>query len=384
MRLDPEKYRYTPKKPPKKSGFLEILMFGLLGLMLLAGGFALYNHFRPGRALAPNTVDQGLAQDRVNLLVIGIAGDRKINGGNDLADAIMFVSLKPSTKQAALISIPRDLYLPIGNFGVHRLNAAHDIGSKMGYRGDGPGLLMDTVSQVTGQPVHGFVRIDFKAFAKVVDDLGGVDVYVYRPFRDYLFKDQFDQGWQHMNGDRALRYARYRYVHGAEGNNFARELRQQQVVSAVRKKLSNLGPQQALRLAMSSTQVSKYTTTNLSPGQLASLYSKFRDMPPGSLRHVSLAPLTEVFLVTDPNDPGEAVRPRGGNWLSIKQLAANVFSDNKPVVNRDQIQLSDAEPPKPSDVIGDDSLARAKAQAATGNQRPAIRRDAAPAAPKIR
>ena len=374
MRLDPEKYRYAPKKPPKKTGFVEILMFGLLGLMLLAGGFALYHYLRPGPVMAPNTVDEGLAQDRVNLLVIGIAGERKLNGGNDLADAIMLVSLKPSTKQAALVSIPRDLYLPIGNFGVHRINTAHDIGRKMGYRGDGPGLLMDTVSKVTGQPIHGFVRIDFKAFAKVIDDLGGVDVYVYRPFRDYLFKDQFDQGWQHMNGDRALRYARYRYVHGAEGNNFARELRQQQVVSAVRKKLAGLGPQQALRLAMSSTQVSKYTTTNLSPGQLATLYSKFRDMPPGSLRHVSLAPLTEVFMVTDPKDPGEAVRPKGGSWAPLQKLLANVFSDNKPVVNRDQIQLSDAEPPKPSDVIGDDALARERARArrsATSDQRSA-------------
>jgi LCP family protein required for cell wall assembly len=364
MRLDPEKYRYTPKKPPKKTGFVEILMFSLLGLMLLAGGFALYSHLRPARALAANTVDQGLAQDRVNLLVIGIAGDRKINGGNDLADAIMFVSLKPSTKQAAMISIPRDLYVPMGNFGVHRLNAAHDIGAKAGYRGDGPGLLMDTVSGLVGQPIHGFVRIDFKAFAKVIDDLGGIDVYVYRPFRDYLFKDQFNQGWQHMNGDRALRYARYRYVHGAEGNNFARELRQQQVVSAVRKKLQHLSPQQALRLALSTTQVSKYTTTNLSPGQLLKLYQDFRDMPPGAIRHVSLAPLTEVFMVTDPSDPGEAIRPRGGNWGPVRQMAATVFSDNRPIVNRDQIQLSDAEPPKPSDIIGDDSLAKAPAKAA--------------------
>ena len=357
-RIDPDKYHYKPKKPPRKTGLIEVVLFVLLGLMLLIGGFALYSHFRPARPLAPNTVDQGLKQDRVNLLVIGVAGERKtrLEQGNDLADAIMLVSLKPSTRQAAMISIPRDLYTDIGRFGVHRLNAAHDIGAKMGYRGDGPGLLMDTVSRVVGQPIHGFIRIDFKAFAKVIDDLGGVDVYVYRPFRDFLFQDQFDQGWQHMNGDRALRYARYRYVHGAEGNNFARELRQQQVVSAVRKKLQHLSAQQALRLATTATTVSKYTLTNLTPGQMVDLYQTFHNMPSGNVRHVSLAPLTEVFMVTVKGDEGEAVRPRDGNFGAVQQMARTVFTDMHPIVNRDQIQLSDGEAPKPSDYRGDDSL----------------------------
>lgn len=346
----------TPPKPHRKTGFIEVVLFGLLGLMLITACFALYSHFHPGRDLPPNTVDLGLKQDRVNLLVIGVAGDRKFNGGNDLADAILLLSLKPSTRQAAMISIPRDLYVDIGRFGVHRLNAAHDIGAKAGYRGDGPGLLMDTVSQVIGQPIHGFIRIDFKAFAKVIDDLGGIDVYVYRPFRDFLFQDQFNQGWQHMNGDRALRYARYRYVHGAEGNNFARELRQQQVVSAVRKKLQHLSAQQALRLATTATTVSRYTLTNLTPGQMLTLYQTFHDMPPGNVRHVSLAPLTEVFMVTKAGDEGEAVRPLGGSFQPIQQMARTVFTDKRPLVNRDQIQLSDGEPPKPSDYRGDDSL----------------------------
>lgn len=345
-----------PAKPPRRTTLLEVFLFGLFGLMLVVGGLAVYSHFRPGPDPAPNTVDLGMRQDRVNLLVIGVAGGRKSDLGNDLADAIMLVSLQPSAKKAAMISIPRDLYVNIGRFGVHRINAAHDIGSKVGYRGQGPGLLMDTLSGIIGQPIHGFVRIDFKAFAKVIDDLGGVDVYVYRPFRDFLFKDRFDQGWQHMNGDRALRYARYRYVHGAEGNNFARELRQQQVVSAVRKKLHDLSPQQALRLATTAMTVSKYTTTNLTPGQMLRLYETFHDMKPGSIRHVSLAPLTEVFMVTVKGDEGEAVRPKGGDFRPIRDMARTVFTDMRPIVNRDQIQLSDAEAPRPSEYKGDDSL----------------------------
>jgi LCP family protein required for cell wall assembly len=344
-------------KPRKKTRILEFVLFALLGVLVLGGALALWQQYGPKKnENIPNTIAEGFQNDRINILLIGVAGDRSINGGNDLADAIMVVSLKPSTKQAALISIPRDLYVNVGRFGVHRINAAHDIGSKMGYRGGGPGLLADSVSQATGQPIHAFARIDFKAFSRVIDDLGGIDVFVYRPFHDYLFNDTFQQGWQRMNGDRALRYARYRYVHGAEGNNFARELRQQQVVSAVKKKLQNLSVGQALRLFASATTVSKYTATNLGTGDMIKLYQGFKDLPQGNLRHVSLAPLTEVFMVTKVGDTGEAVRPPGNNYAGIHQATRDIFTDMRPLVNRDQIQLSDTTTPKPSDYAGDDTL----------------------------
>lgn len=381
-RLGPESPRFEApaplKKPRKRTTFLELVLFGLLALFVIGGGLALYQHYGPQKyEILPNTVAEGWKSDRINILLIGIAGDRKINGGNELADAIMIVSLKPSTKQAALISIPRDLYVDVGKFGVHRINAAHDLGYKMGYRGGGPSLLSDTISRVTGQPIHAWARIDFKAFSRVIDDLGGIDVFVYRPFRDYLFNDMFEQGWQHMNGDRALRYARYRYVRGAEGNNFARELRQQQVVSAVKKKLQHLGAGQALRLVATATQVSKYTATNLGTGEIIELYRTFKDLPQGNLRHVSLAPLTEVFMVTKVGDAGEAVRPPGNDYARIQSVTRDIFTDMRPLVNRDQIQLSDTDKPKPSDYAGDDSLKESQALGTSG------RRDVEPKAAPV-
>ena len=358
---------YTPPtttKPKKKTTLLEIILFGVFALLLILGGFAIYSHFSPSYDDVPNLVADGFQHDRINLLVIGIGGDSHPGGGKDLADSIMFVSLKPSTKQVALVSVPRDFYLNIGHYGVHRINAAHDLGYQNSYPGRGPGLLVDTVKEITGQPIHAYARIDFAAFEKIIDELGGVDIYVYRPFHDFLFKDGFEQGWQHMNGKRALQYARYRYVHGAEGNNFARELRQQQVVTAMRQKLQHLPPQQVLRLVGVASTVSKYTATNLTPGQIVKLYTTFKDVKPANIRHVSLAPLTEVFMVSTPGDSGEAVRPRGGNYTPIRQMAANIFSDMRPLVNHDQIQLAEGEAPKPAEVAGDDTLVRKQRAAA--------------------
>lgn len=345
----------------KKSSRGEKILFTLLGIFVIIAALALYTQFAPSYKNVPNTVAAGLKRDRVNLLVIGIGGDRHPGGGEDLADSILLVSLKPSTKQAALISIPRDFYLRIGRYGMHRLNDAHELGENIGYPGHGPGMLVDQVSQITGQPVDAFIRLDFAAFEKIIDDLGGVDIYVYRPFHDTLFNDSFQQGWQHMNGRRALQYARYRYVVGAEGNNFARELRQQQIVSAIRTKLQHLSAQQALRLAMSAGAVSRYTTTNLTTPQMLQLYETFHDMPSTNVRHVSLAPVTEVFMLNTFTDSGQAVRPRGGDYGPLRRTIQTVFTDTRPIVTPVQIQLSDGVTPQPSQYPGDDTLTPPKA-----------------------
>ena len=140
------------------------------------------------------------------------------------------------------------LWVRIGTHGAHRLNAAHSIGNDSAYPGKGPGLICDTVSRIFNQPVHAFVRVDFRAFEKLIDDLGGIDVNVERGFYDYLFQDGFPAGLQHLDGRRALAYTRYRYILGPEGDNFARELRQQQVINAIRDRIASRGPEDIIKL----------------------------------------------------------------------------------------------------------------------------------------
>ncbi len=351
----PQNGRSTTLRPvytnPKKnrSRITEWILFAVLFVIAIVGALALYTHYAPQFKKVPNTVAQGFKADRINILLIGVGGPTHPGEGKDLADAIMVLSLKPSTRQAALISIPRDLWVRVGHEGVHRINAAHAIGEEDSYPGGGPELLRETVEQVLGQPIHAYIRVDFAAFEKVIDALGGVDIYVYRPFYDFMFKDQFIQGWQHMNGKRALRYARSRYILSAEGNNFARELRQQQVIAAIRDKIRNMTAAQALQLVRIAHAVSSYTDTNLTTGQMIELYSMYHDLPASKLRHVSLAPFLQVFMVTNPTDPGEAVRPPSGTYLQIHILARNVFNGERPIVTRDEIQLQPP-PPKPPHV----------------------------------
>jgi LCP family protein required for cell wall assembly len=329
-----------PPKPTRGQRAVEIALFVVFGTLLTLAAIAMYTTSSPKHRLVPNLVDEGMKNDRINIVAFGIGGENHPSK-DQLADSIMFISLKPSTKPVAMVSVPRDLWVKIGPYGTHRLNYAHAAGGQSGYPGEGPGLLCDTVSQVFQQPVHAFARIDFSAFEKIVDNLGGVDVNCQRGFYDYMFKDGFARGPHHLNGRRALAYARYRYVIGPEGDNFARELRQQQVVNALRDKMQRVNPATALKLVQAASTLSSSTETNLTTSQLLTLYRTFHDVKPQSIRHVSLKPVTETFDVTRLAEPGQAVRPRNGDWRPMQQIEATIFTSEQQISTEDQINLAD-------------------------------------------
>jgi LCP family protein required for cell wall assembly len=342
-----------PHQERKKKGRVaEILMFGFIGVLVLIAGIGAWATFAPAMKEVPNRVADGFEKDRINLLLIGIGGDTHPGEGKDLADAIILVSLKPSTRQVALVSLPRDLYVPMEGVGMQRLNAAHALGPKLGFRGQGAGFLTHTVEQLLEQPVHAYARVDFLAFEKIIDAIGGVDVYVYRPFYDYLFKDGFSRGWQHLSGRRALRYAQYRHIRGSyEGNNFGRELRQQQVLDAVREKLQSLDTTQILRLAKFAMSSSKYTSTNLTTPQMVELYTTFRGTDRDDIRHVSLKKFTKIIQLTEPALYGEAVAPPDNDYGEIREVVQQVFQGRGPIVAPNEIQLTNVGPPPVARVL---------------------------------
>jgi LCP family protein required for cell wall assembly len=331
-----------PPKATRTQSTIEIVLFVVFAVLVVLAAVAVYTSYYSAKyKTVPNTVDAGLKNDRVNIVLFGIGGSNHPQQ-DQLADSIMLVSLKPSTKQAAIVSVPRDLWVRIGPYGTHRINYAHEVGNESGYPGKGPGLLCDTVSQIFAQPVNAYVRVDFSAFEKLIDDVGGVDVYCQRGFYDFLFHDGFSQGWHHLGGKRALAYARYRYVIGPEGDNFARELRQQQVVTALRDKIQRLEPQNALRLISTATTLSNATQTNLTTGQIVGLYRTFHDIKQQNIRHVSLKPMTQIFDVTRLAEPGQAVRVPNDDYRPLHAMAANIFQSEQQISTDDEIRVVNA------------------------------------------
>ncbi len=117
--------------------------------------------------------------DAINILVVGsdsnIGGvDRPVNLQN--TDTMMVVRIDPTAHHVNVVSLPRDLWVAIPGHGHERLNTAWETG--------GPALLIDTIKADFGIPIHHFLQVDGQGFQRLVDQGGGVDVYVTTALRD--------------------------------------------------------------------------------------------------------------------------------------------------------------------------------------------------------
>jgi LCP family protein required for cell wall assembly len=145
-------------------------------------------------------------------------------------DSIMIVHLG-SGGSPAIVSIPRDSYVAIAGHGTNKINASYAFG--------GAKLLTDTVQQLTGLRLDGYLEIGFGGFASMVDALGGVDICVPAAMKDDMAGLDVQAGCQSMDGKVALAYVRAR--HSDPRGDLGRAERQRQFLSAVIKKAATPG-----------------------------------------------------------------------------------------------------------------------------------------------
>jgi polyisoprenyl-teichoic acid--peptidoglycan teichoic acid transferase len=148
-------------------------------------------------------------------------------------DVIMLIKLYPADGHVQILSLPRDLLVEIPGKGTDRINAAYAVG--------GAPLMVRTVKQVTGLPVHHYIEVDFVGFQSLVDDIGGVYLDFPYPARDANSGLSVDAGYQLLDGSQALAYARSRHY---------QELRDGDWVSVDADDIGRTGRQQNLILAI--------------------------------------------------------------------------------------------------------------------------------------
>ncbi|WP_432502311.1 LCP family protein [Kineococcus arenarius] len=147
-------------------------------------------------------------------------------GGDDIlgqrTDTIMLLHV-PESGPSALVSVPRDSYVPIPGHGSGKINAAFSLG--------GAPLLVQTVEQVSGLRVDHYVETGFAGFAEVVDAVGGVEMCPEAAVQDVRAGLDIEAGCQTMDGATALGYARYRYSDPA--GDLGRAQRQRELLAAI-------------------------------------------------------------------------------------------------------------------------------------------------------
>ncbi|MBI2427138.1 MAG: LCP family protein [Candidatus Kerfeldbacteria bacterium] len=293
----------------------------------------------------PEKMIHGEANDRVNVLLIGKGGSEWTAG--ELADSITIVSIQPSSGNVSMMSLPRDLYVDIPTLGWRKINNATAHGKFTDYPGGGEQLMREVVEDVTGLEIHYFASVDFRAFRDVVDDLGGIDVVVEKDLYDpyyptYDFKYQtisFKAGEQHMNGERALQYARSRKT----TSDFDRSRRQQIVLLAMKDTFFSVGTLVTpTRILDSIDSVGEHVSTNMKLWEMVRLGNLVKEIDRNNIVNTVVNNGPGGVLHAETTDDGAYILvPNAGfgNFSDIQYLAAHLFENANLAEERVTIEI---------------------------------------------
>ncbi|MGQ9909098.1 MAG: LCP family protein [Candidatus Flexifilum sp.] len=266
---------------------------------------------------------------RINILLLGI-DQRTGEEGAFRTDTIIVASIDPVRRTVGLLSIPRDLWVPIPGFQPGRINTANYLGDINAYPGGGPALAARTITENLGIEIDKYVRVNFDVFTTLVDLVApnGVEVCPTEVIDDPTYPDagygtihvHFDPGCQRLDSTRLLQYARTR---ATQGSDFDRAARQQEVIRAVQNEVLNAGG-----IANFFTQIpalwerlSGAYTTNLTLDEILSLAALASQIPRENVTSGTINTL-HVNLATSP-DGQQVLIPR---YTAIRALIQQVFN----------------------------------------------------------
>jgi LCP family protein required for cell wall assembly len=258
---------------------------------------------------APKTWD---GSERITILLMGLDYRDWLTGdGPPRTDSMMLITIDPVTHTAGMLSIPRDLWVEIPGFEHNRVNTAYFLGESYKLPGGGPALAMKTVENFIGVPIQYYAVIDFHAFEEMIDEIGGIDVYVSETIKiSPIGKEShllFGGKGTHLNGPDALAYAR---VRKSEGGDFDRAQRQQQVALAIRDRVLgfNMIPTLVSKAPKLYQELSGGIRTNLTFDQMLRLALLALDIPTDNIKKGIISPPDMVQFETLPTG-AQVLRP---------------------------------------------------------------------------
>ena len=233
--------RPKPPSRPRRIGWKRGILLAaaaimvVLGVWVFLGYRAFSNEVAKANARLDKRTKSALAPsgsvlfNSQNTLVMGSdsRGSNAVSGAR--ADSILIFRTDPGKHLISMLSIPRDLSVPIPGHGVNKINAAFAYG--------GPKLLIRTVNHLTGLKINHVVLVDFQGFRELIDSLGGVTiqnptkVISSQPFDGHGWR--FEKGTITLDGRHALAYSRIRHTTNPRDSDITRTQRQQRVMTAL-------------------------------------------------------------------------------------------------------------------------------------------------------
>ena len=286
------------RKPPKPTrrrrtrrrrvGRRGRITFGILAALALVGGFVLAAR-HPGRVvlpivgwvaglLQPNGVGPivpVVAQEPISILVLSNEVAPQY-AGPQLTDSMMVMTYDPKTRHAAVLSVPRDMWVDVPGHGPQRINTAYEFG---GYK-----TVALTVEKYVGVPIEYYAIVNYTAFVDLVDAAGGIQVDVPYAINDACYPNPQENrcthfvlsaGVHHLDGATALEFARER--HSFALGDIQREKDQQLVLLALKQQL--LKPQNFLKLPKIIGDLSHLVVTDIPYSALPRLAATVLNLP---------------------------------------------------------------------------------------------------------
>lgn len=384
------KTRFYKRKWFKIIAILIVILAIGAGIFAWKAGFTL-NKISGGGLLSslvhniPGVSDtlEGEKEGRINILLLGMRGEN-VPGGGLLADTIMVISIKPEENKAAIVSIPRDLYINNPGWGNKiKINAVYAAGEENGKK-QGIADMEKVVSEVAGIPIHYGASINFDGFKQLIDAIGGVEITLDESFEEpmqfnephvcdpYVFtvptgkyevktrknkttgevrvsaryplctnpntecggNFKLPAGKQTLSGEQALCYVRSRVA----SNDFERAKRQQIVIQAIKDKAFNVGTLTDFEKVNGIlSALGNNVRTDMELWEMQKLFGLYQKMINPQIYQRVLENTEEGLLYNPPETPeaGYILLPRGENYDRIHQLFQNIFnlppqSDIKP------------------------------------------------------
>ena len=303
---------------------LVLAAIGYVGFRLYTSSDKLFS----GNPLSAIFSNQKLKQDelgRSNVLIFGTSEDDPGHSGALLADSIMVLSVHQETKEAATISIPRDLWVEYSmpcSSGQGKINATYACALSIN-NNDETLASMDfakQVGKVVGLDIQYFAKVNYSFVRQTVDALGGVEVTIDsrdpRGIYDTNTGIKLPNGANYINGEQALNLSRARGAaggYGLEQSNFDREKNQQAVLRAIQEKALSSGaltnPLTALNLIDS---LSANILTNVESAELRTIIDVAAGVQPDAIVSLPLNSKENPLVSTGSYSGQSIVRPVKG------------------------------------------------------------------------
>lgn len=358
IRLDLPPVAVKKKKRSKKKIVLRSLFsFVIIGVMLF--GFMFGNAYLKARKIfgggggAPAlnadvdpTKLKGEGDGRVNILLLGKGGAG--HDGADLTDTILIASIDPIQKEMSLLSLPRDFY--VSSSDNYKINSVYSQAKSKVLSGKktadinkraedaGEAAIESKVEEITGIPMHYYVMVDFTAFEKAINIVGGIDVNVSKD--NVVFERLWDetthknytldvkQGPNHFDGQRALFYARSR--HTSARGDFDRSERQRLMLVALKDKVTSAGTySNPVKITQLVNDFGDHVHSNLSTGEILRVYDVVKSIDSTKIGSVDLVTPPNVLIAGGMVNGNSVQQPKAGakDYSEIQNYIRNTLRD---------------------------------------------------------